>query len=239
MGGYTEIQPQSLDDLAFRLLLQEIVRTGDPDLCDVTEVLICVSAGSRERTAKLHSRCAMTVVDVARWLPTVTPQEILDRAIAVDVEEDVIEDFCKIHSLSLPTDDDADGDAGDEAPAVEMESLGEADDCANCPACRTRALIYRELIELWLPMILPIAQSVVAELSPEVIDDFGGADSALNSMLLTAAEEFGRTSTGSDEGRAFIARNAEELHFNDYEISILVSVAMSLAESSGRMEHRG
>lgn len=116
----------------------------------------------------------------------------------------------------------------------------ETDDCANCPACRTRALIYRELVELRFPMILPIAQTVVSELSADVLDEFGSADAALNSILITAAEEFGRTSKagGTDEGRAFIARSAEELHFNDYDVAILVSVAMSLAESSGRLGHR-
>lgn len=138
MDGNTEIRPQSLDDLAFRLLLQEIVRTGDPDLCEVTEDLIFVSAGSGERTAKLHSRCAMTVVDAARWLPTVTPQQILERAIAVDVDEDVIDDFCEMHSLS------PDGGADDEA-----ESAGDGqpvtEDCANCPACRAYAIISRQL----------------------------------------------------------------------------------------------
>lgn len=114
-------------------------------------------------------------------------------------------------------------------------------DCSTCPACRTRTLIYRELVELRFPMILPIAQTVVAELSSDVVDEFGGADAALNSILLTAAEEFGRTSRagGSDQGLAFIARNAEELHFNDYDIAILLSVAKSLAESAGRLEHRG
>ena len=114
------------------------------------------------------------------------------------------------------------------------------DDCANCPACRTRALIYRELIKLRFPMILPIAQAVVSELSPEVIEEFGGVDDALNSILLTAAEEFGRTSRAgvSEQGRAFIARSAEELHFNDHDVAILLSVASSLSESSGRFEHR-
>ena len=227
-----------VDCLAFRALLQEIVRCGEPDLYDVADDVVgWMEQQGEELSPKLRSRCVLAVADAARWLPTVTPRQILERAIAVDIDEDVIEDFCEMHSLS------PDGGAEGEAPAAETvgKSTLENDDCANCPACRTRTLIYRELIELRFPMILPIAQTVVSGLTPEAVDEFGGADGALNSILLTAAEEFGRTSkaSGIEQGRASITRSAEDLHFNDYDVAILLSVAMSLTESSGRLEHRG
>jgi hypothetical protein len=117
----------------------------------------------------------------------------------------------------------------------------ETNDCANCPACRTRALIYRELVDLKFPMILPIAQTVVSEMSTDLLDEFGGAEHALNSILLTAAEEHRRTTEagGCDKGLAYLAHNAEDLHFNDHDIAILLSVAKSLAASSRRLKHRG
>lgn len=116
----------------------------------------------------------------------------------------------------------------------------EGDDCADCPACRTRALIYRELVELRCPMILPIAQTVVSELTPEVVEEFGGAEAALNSILLTAAEEFGRTSRAgcSKEGLTYIVNSAERLKFDDFEVNTLLGAVHALAESSGRLEHR-
>lgn len=102
-------------------------------------------------------------------------------------------------------------------------------------------MIYRALVDLQTPMILPIAQVVVAGMSADLIDDFGGKDHALNSILLTAAEEYFRAveAGSSDEDLAHLAHDAEALNFNDYDIAILLSVAKSLAAPSDRLERQG
>lgn len=122
-----------------------------------------------------------------------------------------------------------------------MTSPVNQDDCSNCPACRTRTRIYGDLIGQQFPMILPIAKGIVEEMDTELIDTFGGKDAALNSMLLTAAETFQRTVSagGSDKGLAWLAKNAEELHFNPLEIKQLTLAASALAATSGRLDHQG
>lgn len=251
MDGNPEVHAETddcvdcIDCIAFKLLLQEIINTGDPDLFAVVEDLIGYLGGNENPDSTLHSRCVLAIADAARWLPTASEQRILERAIAVDVDPDVIDAFCEMHGLTRGSED-GNGPAQAVEPVVAPAAaavpavLPDDDDCANCPACRIRALIYRELLKVRFPLILPIAQAVLAELSPEVLEAFGSPDGALNSLLLTAAEEFNRTAEAgcSGEGLAMLGLRAADVHLDDCEIAKLQKIVKALAAASGRLEHR-